>query len=206
MAVRPFGSNGTVQLNGASFARVTEPIIATDGTITDGSDPVGDEHELGGTGDGDSGEDGVIDPDTLTGSGSDPDAPYGRTPTGRARKRPVVGSSAGRSTTSTRAAKGTSTSVDLTRILFSIHTFASVIAKTPELRITEEEAKTLGEAAARVSELYDIPLVDEKTRAWLNLGMAATQVYGTRVAAVVIRNKQAKQRAVNPVVPFQVHG
>jgi hypothetical protein len=69
----------------------------------------------------------------------------------------------------------------------------AVLLRAPNFIITEDEAKLLAAAISRVSELYDVPLLDEKTRAWLNLGMAGVEVYGTRIAAVVLESKKKPQ-------------
>jgi hypothetical protein len=76
--------------------------------------------------------------------------------------------------------------------------------KMPSLLLTEEEAKQLANAITRVSELYEVPLMDEKTRAWLNLSIVGFQVYGTRVVAAMAERKK-KQPAPPPMVitPFR---
>jgi hypothetical protein len=66
----------------------------------------------------------------------------------------------------------------------------AVLLRSPAFIITEEESKLLADAITRVTDLYEVPLLDEKSRAWLNLGMAGVEVYGTRVAAVVMESKK----------------
>lgn len=78
----------------------------------------------------------------------------------------------------------TQTALDLNHILFSLHMMGAAMLKAPALLITEDEAQRLATAITHVTELYDGPIMDEKTRAWLNLGMVGVQVYGTRVTAV----------------------
>lgn len=85
--------------------------------------------------------------------------------------------------------------------------------RAPGLSITEDEAKLLAESINRVTELYDVPLLDEKSRAWLGLGMAGVEVYGTRIAAAMIDRKKkptivrpfehAKQQAEGVIVGAQ---
>jgi hypothetical protein len=72
----------------------------------------------------------------------------------------------------------------------------SVVLKMEELELEELEADRLGAAMADVAELYDIE-VAEKTAAWVNLGMVATEVYGTRITAIML-NRNRKPIAVIP--------
>jgi hypothetical protein len=82
----------------------------------------------------------------------------------------------------------------------------SVLLKVPSLVITEEEAKHLATAITRVSELYEIPILDEKARAWINLGMVGVQVYGTRIAAAMVeRRKKAPAPPPMVISPFRPH-
>lgn len=70
--------------------------------------------------------------------------------------------------------------------------------KTPSAAITEDEARNLAAAVVRVTELYDVPLMSEQARAWLNLGMVGCGIYGTRIAAAMLEAKKerdAKQAA-----------
>jgi hypothetical protein len=81
---------------------------------------------------------------------------------------------------------------------------AASLLKTPSLVLTEEEAKHLATAITRVTELYEVPILDEKTRAWLNLSMVGFEVYGTRIVAAMAERKK-KQPAPPPMVitPFR---
>jgi hypothetical protein len=74
----------------------------------------------------------------------------------------------------------------------------AAVVKAPGLALTEEESKQLAAAITRVTDLYDVPLLDEKSRAWLNLGIVGVQIYGTRGAAVIMETK--KKRAAKPSV------
>ena len=80
----------------------------------------------------------------------------------------------------------------------------AALLKMPDLALTEEEAKHLATAITRVSELYELPLLDEKTRAWMNLGIVGFEVYGTRIVAHMAERKK-KQPAPPPMVitPFR---
>ena len=145
---------------------------------------------------GDVGGDSVIDPASL--SGADADAPYGRFSNGKPRKRAPNGS--GRKSGGNTSRKTASeTSGDISRILFSMHMMAASFLKVPELALDDDEAKTLADAVNRVTEQYDIPLMDEKTRAWVNLAMVGTTVYGPRLVAF----KMNRKKKPSSVVPIQ---
>jgi hypothetical protein len=71
-----------------------------------------------------------------------------------------------------------------------IHTVAATVLKSPDLELDEDEAAKLGRAVSRVSELYDIPLMDEKTRAWMALAGVAGSIYAPRVITAYRRKKR----------------
>lgn len=83
---------------------------------------------------------------------------------------------------------------------------AASLLKVPSFIITEEESKRLAIAITRVTELYELPILDEKTRAWLNLGIVGFEVYGTRIVAEMNERKK-KQPAPPPMVitPIRPH-
>jgi len=84
-------------------------------------------------------------------------------------------------------------------MLFSIHLMGAAFLKVPELMLTEDESKQLGDAVTRVTELYEVPLMDEKTLAWVNLAIVASGIYGPRTVAVVVnKKKEAKPTIVPP--------
>lgn len=103
-----------------------------------------------------------------------------------------------------RKASSAQATLDLTQLLYSLHSVGAALIKEPVFAITEEEAAILSKGITRVSDLYDVPFVDEKTRAWLNLTMALGQVYGPRVATVII-NKKKKSPAPPPLVIAPFH-
>lgn len=86
----------------------------------------------------------------------------------------------------------------MSNILFSLHIMGATLVKNPTLVLTEDESKQLAAAITRVTELYDVPLLDEKTRAWINLGIVGVQVYGTRITSVIVdkKKKAPKQEGV----------
>ena len=85
-------------------------------------------------------------------------------------------------------------------ILFSSHQMLAAFLKQPTFVITEAEASKLAAAVTRVSELYEVPMLDERSRAWLGLGMAGVEVYGTRLAAAVVEAKK-RPHVVTPIKP-----
>ncbi len=119
------------------------------------------------------------------------------------RKRKAEREASGPDAAASRKA-ATQATLDLNNILFSMHMMGAAMLKMPSLMITEEESKQLSTAITRVSELYEMPLMDEKTRAWLNLGIVGFQVYGTRVMAEMAERKK-KRPAPPPMVisPFR---
>ena len=124
---------------------------------------------------------GPIDPASLTGDGSAPKR--GR---GRPRGSRNAGSAGTGSSTRQSASEATAT---LNAMLFSFHSIAATMLKTPELMISEDESKKLAKAVNHVTELYDVKIMDEKTAAWLALGGTMVQVYGTRVVSVMAKAK-----------------
>lgn len=146
-----------------------------------GGDVDSDERETNGSG----GDGGPIDPASLGGNASGSDAPFGYTPTGRRRNRPV-GSTTRTGNKSTRSASRTTLSLE--SILFSAHLMASIFFKEEILACQEQEAKALAEAITAVTELYDVPLASEKTIAWTNLVMVLGTVEGTRIAALLAKH------------------
>lgn len=115
--------------------------------------------------------------------------------------KPGNGDAAGSASGRKAAAQAT---IDLNNILFSLHMMGASLLKMPSLVLTEEEAKHLANAITRVTELYEVPILDEKTRAWLNLSMVGFEVYGTRIVAAMADRKK-KQPAPPPMVitPFR---
>lgn len=197
MATHPFGSK---RFSVKRAERVDDG-VRTGPSILDVTGPIaGDERESDSANHSeqpsDGGNGGTVDPASLTGDSSS-DTGHGFFPDGRPRKRRPRGSGPRTATSGSTSRKSASeTSGDLTRILFSMHLMGAAFLKTPQLALDETEAKNLGDAVSRVTELYDIPLMDEKSRAWLNLGMVAAGVYGPRIASVAIDRKKAKGKDV----------
>lgn len=107
-------------------------------------------------------------------------------------------------------------------LLYGIHGFLAQLTKTPELAIEKDESKKLGDALQGVAACYG-HVVDPRVAAWLQLGMVASAVYGTRVAAIRMRMKfearekrlkvtsissapQPQPEPVSPPLPAERHG
>ena len=105
----------------------------------------------------------------------------------------------GSTTAAAERKTSTQTTVDLTHVLFSLHRMGAVLLQSPVFVITEDEAKLLANAITRVTDLYEIPLLDEKSRAVDTWAMAGVEVYGTRIAAVVMEKKRTKPQ----LIPFE---
>ena len=97
----------------------------------------------------------------------------------------------------------------LESLLLSVHAMGAAILKVPELTIDPKEAHVLAEAASNVMQFYPYAL-DEKTTAWVNLGMVAAGVYGTRALAFHNRMRQERIPKISPPpagpVPVQPNG
>lgn len=84
---------------------------------------------------------------------------------------------------------------DLAGLLYSLHFMGAAFLKIPDMALTEDESRNLATAVVRVTELYDLPLMSEEARAWINLTMVAGNVYGTRIASHAIEAKRARTAA-----------
>jgi hypothetical protein len=141
---------------------------------------------------------GYIDPTTIGGT----DTGNADTGTGKRRGRKPGKRGPNKRTTQAKAP-------DLVeKILFNIHQMGASFLKIEELAIDKDEAKNLASAVNQVKELYDIPMLDEKTEAWVNLAMPCGFIYGPRIVAHRMnanRKKQesAKRASVTGVDHFQ---
>jgi hypothetical protein len=89
-------------------------------------------------------------------------------------------------------------------LLYGLHEIAANFTHTPELELSEDEAKGLGEATVRVAQEYDMPMPDAKAMAWINLLKVVSVVYGPRVGAVRIR--KAREKASKSLFPIRSVG
>ncbi len=153
---------------------------------------------------------GYVDPTTLDGSdtGNISGESGGTSKPRRGRPRGSTNKSTGRK-------QASKTSISLGNILYSVHLMGSIMLKIPELSMTAEESSELAEAINTVTELYDVPLMDEKTMAWINLAMVGAKVYAPRVVAITVnKKKQVPQQKLQmvpkttqqPLVDFAANG
>ena len=77
------------------------------------------------------------------------------------------------------------------RILLSIHFGLSVVSKSPELELTQEEAKAYAESVAMVARHYDVG-ASAKTLDWFNLGTTMAAIYGMRVMMIADRRRRER--------------
>jgi hypothetical protein len=75
----------------------------------------------------------------------------------------------------------------------------AALMREPSLVLTEEESAKLAAAVNRVVELYDVPLLDERSRAWIGLSLVGVEVYGTRIASAVVNARQRPRAVVTPI-------
>lgn len=78
------------------------------------------------------------------------------------------------------------------------------ITRVPEFMVSQDESTELAKALSTVSQFYDVQ-VAEKSLAWINLGMVAGSIYGTRLVAIAARRRHAKvvEAATTPTPPPQ---
>jgi hypothetical protein len=87
----------------------------------------------------------------------------------------------------------------------------ATLTKQASLVLTEDESEKLAKAINAVAELYETPMLDEKTRAWIGLSLVGLEVYGSRIATAYLMAKQrprpvavpAKQPSPSPSTPPQ---
>lgn len=75
-----------------------------------------------------------------------------------------------------------------------VHTWASILFKTPELMLDAEESKGLSDAYAQFCEHHDVPIMTEKRMSEINLVIAVLSLYGPRFVAFKNRKKNESQR------------
>lgn len=150
----------------------------------------------------------TFDPSSYT---PEPDAPFGRFANGNPRKRPVGGRTAtsGGGSNRTRSGSGKSDTSkatgDLTKLLHSLHMMGATFLSIPQLELDESEADKIAAAVARVTDLYDVPMMSEEARAWTNLAMVTGTVYGPRFLSYTLDKKPKKQNApVTVITPASI--
>ena len=158
----------------------------------DASDPGGGQPKVKGA------SRGVIEPGTIP----KPRATAKPKHKTKRRGRPPTAKEGGETTTRKTQ---TQTTLNLGEMLLNAHIMLAVLAKNPMIELTEGEAKKLGQAVERVTELYEVPLLDERSRAWINLGLVGFEVYGTRIIATMAEKKPKTPAPVTQIRPHQAH-
>lgn len=97
---------------------------------------------------------------------------------------------------STRKSTVTETSRNIGEMLFSLHLGMATFLNAEHWAITEDEADRLGKAIIRVTQCYNINILSEEQMAWVNLGMVAIPIYGTR-AFLSMQSKKEKPKIVS---------
>lgn len=91
-------------------------------------------------------------------------------------------------------------------LLFSTHFMLGAILKSPEIVLSEDEAKKMAEASANVMKHYDVR-ASAKVVDWTNLIICLGMIYGPRAVAYAARVKKekAEKAAAQPDMFGNVH-
>lgn len=81
----------------------------------------------------------------------------------------------------------------------------ATIASVPELALTEEEAKNLADASARVARHYDLKAAP-KTLDWINLCIALAGIYGPKAVIIAGGKKEKKAAGADGIFPIAPMG
>jgi hypothetical protein len=73
-----------------------------------------------------------------------------------------------------------------------VHTWASVLLKTPEIELEQSEAKKLADAYNEFCQWHDVPILTPKRMSEINLVAVALSMYGPRYVAW--RNRMKEER------------
>lgn len=85
--------------------------------------------------------------------------------------------------------------------LLLLHTMAASVLHTPELMLSDEEAKQLSDAYVEFSRHHEVGILSEKRMSEVMLISAVCMMYGPRLMAVRMRKKEEKKDR-----PFNVRG
>lgn len=89
----------------------------------------------------------------------------------------------------------------LSRLLVSFNLGLSIVTKTPELLLSEDEAKLCTDSYANLARFYPSIGIPEKTAAWLDFLSTFGGIYGSKILAANVRRKgEAKNPAPRPGV------
>lgn len=88
--------------------------------------------------------------------------------------------------------------------LMMAHQWAAVFLKTPEIMLSQDEAKQLSDAYTNFCEYHEIPVMSDKRMSEVNMIIALAMVYGPR--AIAVRNRlreEAQAKRAKNVTPIQ---
>jgi hypothetical protein len=174
-------TNGVENVAGIDYESTSDPANGSAANNNGTDSPI-----VGDTGS-DNGSDGkIVDPDTI---------PVKLNKDGSPRKK--RGRKSGSNSTG-RASKS-ETADSLNALLYSLHKMGASFLHIPEMELSEEESQGLAKAIARVTDLYELPIVSEKAMAWIGLACECGKIYGPRIAAHSINAKKAKVAKAQPI-------
>lgn len=87
---------------------------------------------------------------------------------------------------------------NLEPVIEMVHTWASVLLKTPELMLDKNEIKTLSDSYTEFSKYHEIPILTPKRMSEVTLVATVCMIYGPRLIA--IRNRVKSEKKERPFV------
>jgi hypothetical protein len=96
---------------------------------------------------------------------------------------------------------------NLEKVLYNLHNVAAAMLSEPDWAISKDESAILAEAVKEVAAAYDFTaLMNPRTQAWIDFGIACTAVYGSRIAKVIKpRHRMAVVQPQPVQAPQAVH-
>lgn len=149
-----------------------DPVTLAGGNGSDAND--------GGPGNGDGGDDFTFDPERHIGIDR-------RNADGSYRRKRRTGKRGPRKSSS-------SSSLDIgtvSAILMSVHAGVAGMIATPELMLSEPEAKQLGQGLLELERCYPMA-VDPRVLAWVNMTAICGMIYGPRIMAIRMRRQNER--------------
>jgi len=86
--------------------------------------------------------------------------------------------------------------------LMMAHQWASVLLKTPEIALSQMEAKQLSDSYSVFCKHHDVPVLSEKRMSEINLIATAFVIYGPRLVAIRNRSKRERVNSARNVTEF----
>lgn len=91
-----------------------------------------------------------------------------------------------------RNGKAKETLPNIEAVVTMVHTWASVLLKTPELMLDESEVKQLSESYATFCEYHTVPMITPKRMSEVNMIATLLALYGTRTVAIMKRRSSER--------------